>query len=143
MSRRGLEYSQYENDFIRSNWQTMSDEQIGEALDRSTTSVLNRRTTMGIIRWVKKPKPLRKIAVPKTRKLFTLAEEDFIQQNWKTMTDSKMGMELGRGRSSILVHRRSMGLLRPSELEERPNVVDRPRTKETSPYFNPREINWL
>ena len=44
------DYTEYENDFIRENYLTMSDEDIGKILGRSRQSVKNHRNEMGIHR---------------------------------------------------------------------------------------------
>jgi DNA-binding CsgD family transcriptional regulator/predicted DNA-binding transcriptional regulator AlpA len=93
-------WTQYEEDYIRKNWLSKSDEEIARELNRSVTSVKNHRKKVLKLRYRAPNKP------------FSEREIEFIKANWLKLSDKELALKLNRSVRSVADLRQKIGLLR-------------------------------
>ena len=95
-------WTEYENTFLRRNYESMTDEAMGIALGRSTNGVANRRTRMRLrrVNW-----------------LWTVEQKQYLTDNFKRHTDQELGEALGRSTAAIKEKRGELGLRRVAETD--------------------------
>lgn len=129
--------------FIRENWESMPDEEIGKKLGRSAGAVAGQRAAMGLYRdcdvdadgralirdrWadlsdaeLARAVGVHSRAVVRARREMGLfregewsdADSDFVLEHWESMPDEELAEALGRNVHAVKRHRRDMGLARP------------------------------
>lgn len=129
--------------FVRENWESMSDEEIGKKLGRSAGAVAGQRAAMGLYRdcdvdadgralirdrWTGLPDTelARMVgahprAVARARREMGLfregewsdADSDFVLEHWESMSDPEIADALGHSEHAVKRHRWDMGLARP------------------------------
>lgn len=90
-------WNQNEEDFVKANWQKLTDLEIAQKLKLSRHAVAGRRKKLGIF----KPSPVK----PGPGEYWTQEEDEFIKQNWASMEDSKIAQTLKRSPDSVKYRR--------------------------------------
>ena len=88
------QFEEEELEFIRENYQDLTNEELGEELERNTAVVGAKKNELGIFE----------------TPYYSDEEEEFIRGNWRDLSDSEMADELGRGLIGVKKKRRKMGL---------------------------------
>ncbi len=90
-----------ENDFLRANYGSMSNIEIGAALNKSEGSVSSRMARMHLRRW--------------KLRMWRHDQEQFVRDHFVTMTDREMGEALGKTGTAVKYKRRELELRRTAD----------------------------
>lgn len=120
--------SQAEAQFMRDNWQTMTTLEIAQALGRSKATIGSYASK--VLKLTKSPEALymaRCKGHQSLKNAYTEVENQYLRDNWQTMTSQEMADALGRPKHSVKVHgRRKLGLKKNREaivaISSRPNT---------------------
>jgi hypothetical protein len=106
-------YTDREDDFIRTNWQLMTDREIAETLARTETGITSRRGKLRLLRGGPRPKD-------GSMRPWSLEDDEMLRQLFAAdQSDEDIAIALGRTIQAVGQRRSSLGLLRNPRREER------------------------